>query len=166
MSHTEHSAIYRKDYKVPAFLVSELNLTFMLGNDDCVVLAKSTVYRNPATQEKSTELFLNGENLELLLVAVDGRELSSNEYRLEEEGLTLQNMPDECVLEISTRIYPDKNTALEGLYRTSGNFCTQCEAEGFRKITYYLDRPDVMARLPPVLRRTVTIVRFSSPTEI
>ncbi len=146
MSNTEHSTIYRKDYRVPDFLITDLSLNFILGKKDCVVKAKSVFQRNQETKSNSSELFLNGENLELLFVAVDGSELPPSRYRLEEKGMVLVDMPDSFVLEVSTRIYPDKNTALEGLYRSSGNFCTQCEAEGFRKITYYLDRPDVMAR--------------------
>jgi aminopeptidase N len=146
MSDTKHSIIYRKDYQVPAFLISELSLDFILGESDCVVKAKSAFQENPAAAKSSSELFLNGENLELLSIALDGNELLPDQYRLAEDGLTLLQVPDQFTLEIKTRIYPDQNTALEGLYRSSGNFCTQCEAEGFRKITYYLDRPDVMAR--------------------
>lgn len=111
-----------------------------------MVEAKSSVFKNAAATGDTTELFLHGENLELLFISVDAKELATDCYRLAGDGLTLLDMPDKFVLEIHTRIYPDRNTALEGLYRSSGNFCTQCEAEGFRKITYYLDRPDVMAR--------------------
>ena len=146
MSDKKHSIIYRKDYQVPAFLISELSLDFILGESDCVVKAKSAFRKNPDTTESSNEIFLNGKHLELLSVAVDGNELLPDQYRLADDGLTLLQVPDQFDLEIRTRIYPDRNTALEGLYRSSGNFCTQCEAEGFRKITYYLDRPDVMAR--------------------
>jgi aminopeptidase N len=146
MTDKKHTAISRKDYQVPAYLISEVSLDFTLNESDCVVKAKSVFLRNPDATENSREIFLNGENLELLTVVMDGNELSPDQYRLIEDGLTLLEVPDQFDLEISTRIYPDKNTALEGLYRSSGNFCTQCEAEGFRKITYYLDRPDVMAR--------------------
>jgi aminopeptidase N len=146
MSNKEHSTIYRKEYQVPDFLINELYLDFLLGEDECVVKAKSVFRKNPDATESSTEIFLNGKNLELLSVAVDGNQLLPDQYRLEKEGMILLQVPDEFVLEVSTRIYPDQNSALEGLYRSSGNFCTQCEAEGFRKITYYLDRPDVMTR--------------------
>ncbi|MCK5070319.1 MAG: aminopeptidase N, partial [Desulfocapsa sp.] len=146
MSTQQHSAIYRKDYQVPDFLIHELYLDFQLNQNDCVVNAKSVFRRHPKAAENCEELFLNGENLQLLNAAVNGKPLTENQYRLEDDGIVLLNMKDEFVLEIGTRIYPDKNTALEGLYRTSGNFCTQCEAEGFRKITYFLDRPDVMVK--------------------
>ncbi len=146
MSKSQHKTIYRKDYKVPPFLVEEMFLDFILEDDCCVVAAKSTIHRNPASDELSAKLFLNGENLELLEVRLDGKELVRAEYTIDEKGIVISQVPDSFVLNIKTKIYPDKNTALEGLYRTSGNFCTQCEAEGFRKISYYPDRPDVMAR--------------------
>jgi len=146
MSDKKHSTIYRKDYQVPVFLINELQLDFLLSDQDCIVHAKTVFQKNPDSQETGGELFLNGQELELLSIAVDGVELSGDKYLPTEDGLTLLDMPDTFMLEVSTRIYPDKNTELEGLYRSSGNFCTQCEAEGFRKITYYLDRPDVMTR--------------------
>ncbi len=146
MSDSSHSTIYRKDYQEPNYFIEELFLDFVLGEEECVVHARSVLRKNPNSQGSDNSLFLNGENLELLSIAVDGVSLAVNEYRLEKNGLTLLSLGESGVLEISTRIYPDKNSALEGLYRSSGNFCTQCEAEGFRKITYYLDRPDVLAR--------------------
>ncbi len=146
MSELKHPAIYRKDYQAPSYLIDEIYLDFRLGEDDCVVKVKTVFRKNPDSEMNSRDIFLNGQELELLTIVVNGGELVSDQYRLDKDGLTLLKMPDEFVLEISTRIFPDKNTALEGLYRSSGNFCTQCEAEGFRKITYYFDRPDVMAR--------------------
>ncbi len=146
MSEKQHSTIYRKDYQVPGFLINQLDLDFRLGQESCVVNAKSRIKRNVSAAENDRDLFLNGDSLELLSVAINGQNLLSNQYHLDEKGLTLLQVPDRFVLEVSTRVFPDKNTALEGLYRSSGNFCTQCEAEGFRKITFYLDRPDVMAR--------------------
>jgi aminopeptidase N len=145
MPDSSHSTIYRKEYQPPTHLISELSLCFVLGNDDCVVRARSVLKRNPESTVNGETLFLHGENLELLSLKMDGKELSDDRYEIDPKGMTLLGLPETCVLEVSTRIYPDKNTALEGLYRSSGNFCTQCEAEGFRKITYYLDRPDVLA---------------------
>ncbi len=146
MSDQKHPTIYRKDYLAPVYLIDEIYLDFRLSEEDCVVKVKTIFRKNPDFEMNSRDIFLNGQELELLTIAVNGAELASDQYRLAKDGLTLLQMPEEFVLEISTRIFPDKNTALEGLYRSSGNFCTQCEAEGFRKITYYLDRPDVMAR--------------------
>ncbi len=145
MSQKQHSTIYRKDYQAPACFVREVFLNFILGEEHTVVHAKSLIHKNPDIHG-TENLFLHGENLELLHVTVNGGVLAEEHYQLHEKGITLLNVPDEFVLEITTRIFPDTNTALEGLYRSSGNYCTQCEAEGFRKITYYPDRPDVMAR--------------------
>lgn len=146
MNKSQHKTIYRKDYTVPPYLIDEVLLDFRLEENGCVVTAQSTIFRNAKSGESSSELFLDGENLELLEILVDDKQIGEQQYRIGENGMTVLDVPDSFILTIKTRIYPDKNTALEGLYRTSGNFCTQCEAQGFRKITYYLDRPDVMAR--------------------
>ncbi len=145
MTETAHSTIYRKDYQVPPYLIDEINLTFILTDKECVVRALSSLRKNDAYQG-AAPLILDGQELELLSLAIDDQELSPDAYVKDKDGLTIHETPDRFVLETTTKIYPDANTALEGLYRSSGNFCTQCEAEGFRKITYYLDRPDVMAR--------------------
>ncbi|MBU1058695.1 MAG: aminopeptidase N, partial [Proteobacteria bacterium] len=145
MTETAHSTIYRKEYQVPPYLVDEISLTFVLSGKDCVVRALTSLRKNGAYQG-AAPLFLHGQELELLALAIDGKEVSPQRYEKDNYGLTISDVPDNFVLETSTRIHPDANTALEGLYRSSGNFCTQCEAEGFRKITYYPDRPDVMAR--------------------
>ena len=146
MNTDQHKTIYRKNYSVPPFLIDEVFLDFLLKEDGCVVTARSTFVCNPKSDDSSGELFLDGENLELLEVSLDGKKLRGDQYRIDRKGMTLLQVPDAFTLITKTKIYPDKNTALEGLYRTSGNFCSQCEAQGFRKITYYLDRPDVMAR--------------------
>jgi aminopeptidase N len=98
--------------------------------------------RNPAGH---APLHLDGQGLELLSIELDGRLLAAGEYTLDADSLTIAALPARCELRVVTRIHPDSNTALEGLYVSGGNFCTQCEAEGFRTITYYPDRPDVMA---------------------
>ncbi|MFP6835752.1 MAG: aminopeptidase N, partial [Pseudomonadales bacterium] len=90
-------------------------------------------------------LILDGQDLELVSVAVDGVALGSNEYQLDADSLTLVNLPDACEVVVVTRIEPEQNSALEGLYKSGSMYCTQCEAEGFRKITYYQDRPDVLS---------------------
>ncbi len=146
MPISEHKTIYRTDYQVPVYLIDELFLDFCLGDNDCVVTARSNMFLNPASEAPAGELVLYGEELELLAIRIDDVPLDTGQYQKDMKILTLSGLPEKFVLEIKTRIFPDKNTALEGLYRSSGNYCTQCEAEGFRKITYYLDRPDVMAR--------------------
>jgi aminopeptidase N len=95
---------------------------------------------------KTPPLKLNGEELLLKSVSLNGRQLSSTQYALSDESLTIPQVPESFELAIETEINPKANTALTGLYLSGGNFCTQCEAEGFRRITYMLDRPDVMAR--------------------
>ena len=146
MNRSQHKTIYRKAYTVPPFLIKEVDLLFELEENHCVVTATSIFVRNHDSSSTSKELFLDGEALELLEIRIDQEPLNSENYTIDPKGLTLKDVPESFVLTIITRIYPDKNTALEGLYRSSGNFCTQCEAQGFRKITYYLDRPDIMAR--------------------
>ncbi|RMG54598.1 MAG: aminopeptidase N, partial [Gammaproteobacteria bacterium] len=130
------------DYTPPRWRVLQCALDFHLE-------PQATVVRNRMELEArdgATELWLDGEGLELLELNLDGRPLEAARYRLEQGGLCLFDLPARCALEVVTRINPEANTALEGLYLSSGNYCTQCEAEGFRRITYYLDRPDVLTR--------------------
>ncbi len=134
-----------KDYQVPAFLIDTVNLEFDLGEDGTQVKSRTQFQKNPKSSDVSGRLVLDGEHLELLSVAVDGRQLSRDEYITDEKSLTLLQAPEKFLLECVTRIHPEKNTTLEGLYKSAGNFCTQCEAQGFRRITYFMDRPDVMA---------------------
>jgi aminopeptidase N len=134
--------IYLKDYIEPAYEIEGLELTFKLYEDGAIVIAKQTLKRKRGRSEDS--LFLNGEDLELKSLQLDGVSLSSSDYQLSEDGLSLSGLPESCVLECETWIKPQENKRLEGLYKSSSMFCTQCEAEGFRRITYYLDRPDVL----------------------
>ena len=105
-----------------------------------------TVRRNAASTDAGAPLSLDGEALTLVRVALNGEELGANRYRVEDGKLLIPDMPDSAMLEIETRIAPKDNTELSGLYTSNGSFFTQCEAEGFRRITYFPDRPDVMAR--------------------
>ncbi len=146
MAATAHKTIYLKDYTVPPYLIENVFLDVQLMEEHCLVTAKTTLYKNPQSDTNAKDLFLHGEDLELLSIDMEGEPLDKGCYQLSDKGLLLLQPIERFELTITTRIYPDKNTALEGLYRSSGNYCTQCEAEGFRKITYYLDRPDVMAR--------------------
>ncbi|HIF18843.1 MAG TPA: aminopeptidase N [Cycloclasticus sp.] len=145
MSDTQQKTIYLKDYTVPEFLISHTTLHFNLSADDTVVRSKLSIQRNPACKKASPNLTLMGEDLELISIAIDGQELSSEDYTLNEQTLTITQSADEFILEISNRINPVSNTALSGLYESKKMLCTQCEAEGFRRITWYLDRPDVMS---------------------
>ncbi len=133
-------AKYRKDYQAPSHTITEIDLTFDLYDNDTIVTALSKVVQ----KGESTTLELDGEGLELRSVKVDGEDWAHHEVK--EASLVLSDLPAEFELEIITKIDPEANTALEGLYKSGGAFCTQCEAEGFRRITYYLDRPDVLAK--------------------
>jgi len=140
-------AIHLKDYQPPAFLVDTVRLHVDLRERATHVRAELALRRNPAAPAaEGGALRLNGERLTLVSVAVDGRLLGSDDYAVDEESLTICSVPDAFILQTEVGIVPEDNTALEGLYTSGSMYCTQCEAEGFRKITYYPDRPDVMAR--------------------
>ncbi len=132
------------DYRVPDYLIDQVELDFALDPAATVVTSRLSVRRNPAGQ--GGPLRLDGERLELLSVALDGAALGPNRYACTDDSLTIADVPEAFTLEIAVRIAPQDNTELSGLYVSGGNFFTQCEAEGFRRITYFPDRPDVMAR--------------------
>ena len=136
------------DYLPPPFLVDTADLTFELHETATIVRSRLAVRRVGA----SDAMFLNGEALTLLSVARDGVALTPDQYRVDPHGMTILGMPSSCVLDIEVRIDPKGNTELSGLYLSNGSYFTQCEAEGFRRISYFPDRPDAMARF------TTTIV--------
>ncbi|MEQ1618615.1 MAG: aminopeptidase N [Terricaulis sp.] len=142
MRDADFVSIRLADYKPPDYRIDEIALVFSLEPNETIVAARSQVRR--AVQE--CPLVLDGERLELQSIAIDGRPLDQSEFRVEPGKLIIHTPPATFQLEIVTRIDPANNTALEGLYMSGGRFCTQCEAEGFRAITYALDRPDVLAR--------------------
>lgn len=147
MMRTEQpKMIALSDYRLPDYLIDETHLTFELHESYALVHSRLLMQRNPGLDNSLPPLVLDGQQLELIDIELDGQQLSVIDYKLTENSLQVQ--PKQRAFELSTtvRIEPQKNTALEGLYKSSGMFCTQCEAEGFRKITYYLDRPDVMSR--------------------
>ncbi len=143
---TPPTTVRLAEYKVPDFLIDTADLVFELGEDHSTVKSRLGLRRNPAAGAGHPPLKLDGEALTLVSVAVNGERLGPNRYQLDDQSLTIPDLPRECVLDIETRIEPQNNTELSGLYKSGGNFTTQCEAEGFRRITYFLDRPDVMAR--------------------
>jgi len=136
--------IYLKDYQPSAYLIDSVALRFELDAENTRVINQMSIRRNPEV-EAGQDLVLDGEQLELLSVTLDGHLLAALDYSLAENQLSLPDPGAAFTLEIETLIHPARNFALEGLYQSSGNFCTQCEAQGFRKITYFLDRPDVMS---------------------
>ena len=145
MRTEQPKAIYLKDYQAPEYLIDETHLTFELFEDHTLVHAQLVMRRNPERGAGLPPLVLDGQQLELLSLSLDDRPLSAADYQLSDSHLTLQPASARFVIDSSVRIHPESNTALEGLYKSGSMFCTQCEAEGFRKITYYLDRPDVMS---------------------
>jgi aminopeptidase N len=143
MRDAETATVRLADYTPPQYLIDEIALVFSLEPEATLVAARSHVRR---TGEGEAPLVLDGERLELQSIAIDGEPLTTDRYRLEPGKLIILDPPAAFRLDIVTRINPAGNTHLEGLYMSGGRFCTQCEAEGFRAITYALDRPDVLAR--------------------
>ncbi len=143
MKSENNQAIYRKDYQQPNYWVTSVNLGLMIEPDFTIVKSKILFNRN--TNGYDEKLILNGVDLELINISINGRVLAAEEYLIDQESLTIDNVPKEFELQVENKIYPSQNKALEGLYQSGEFFLTQCEAEGFRKITYYPDRPDVMA---------------------
>ncbi len=138
--------IHIKDYKPSTHLIGHVSLDVALEPKATRVVSRLTVRPNPASRQPASTLALDGEELQLRRIAINGEEIGGNRYRIEGEKLFIDNVPEgEFELTIETECDPDANTALSGLYRSNGVFCTQCEAEGFRRITYFIDRPDVMA---------------------
>ena len=138
--------IYLKDYRPPEFMIDHVDLRFELDPDLTRVEATLRLRRNPAATRGDGTLRLDGEQLELERVEIDGHALAPSEYRVDPDSLLLRRVPDRFRLDTRVHLHPTLNTALEGLYQSGQMLCTQCEAEGFRRITYFLDRPDVMAR--------------------
>jgi len=134
--------IFRKDYEPSSHLIKTTELDFNLGDHETIVSSRIVFYKNPLFTKTVDELFLNGESLELLSIKIDGLDVN---YLLKDDGIFLVSPPENFVLEVKVKIHPESKTDLNGLYQSSGNFCTQCEAMGFRQITYYLDRPDVLS---------------------
>ncbi len=143
--------IFLKDYQPPVYLIEEVVLHFELDPTRTRVGSRLCVRHNPSQSADGQPLVLNGKQLELVSLRVDGERLEPHQYQLDEEQLTLAPLRDGAVVEIETCIAPAQNTALEGLYISGGMYCTQCEAEGFRRITFFPDRPDVMARYSTTL---------------
>src|SRR3569833_1826467 len=137
MRTEEPRAIHLSDYRAPAFRIATVHLDFALEPAATRVTAKLVLARR-----SDGPLVLQGENQKLLSLALDGKALSASDYLLDDKGLTIAIVPDAFTLEVVSEIDPSANTALEGLFLSNGMFCTQCEPEGFRRITYFIDRPD------------------------
>ncbi len=142
-----HRTVFRKDYQQPVYHIESVELGFDLDLEETIVATRLSLVRN-----RPGALVLNGEDLELLFVELDGRRLDASRYEVDDKSLSFSKLPPRCTLDIAVRVRPQRNTTLMGLYASSGNLFTQCEAEGFRRITYFPDRPDVMARYTVMLR--------------
>ena len=138
--------IYLKDYAPPAFLIETVDLDIDLFEERARVRSRLAMSRNPKAADSNTPLVLDAEELQLESVALDGRALTASEYTADAGRLTIAKPATRFVLETACTSYPRKNTKLTGLYAAENGFFTQCEAEGFRRITYFIDRPDVMAK--------------------
>ena len=134
-----------EDYRTTDYAVDSIRLDFDLQEEATRVRSALSVQRRAGT-DPGQPFVLHGEKLKLLSLAIDGELLTGNEFKVDEEKLTVNSVPEWFILEVETEIDPSANTELTGLYTSGGNFCTQCEAEGFRRITYMYDRPDVMAK--------------------
>lgn len=157
MTTVSPKTIYLKDYQAPLFSIEQVNLQVDIFND--YTLVTSTLNLTP--QQKNQALVLHGVDLELQSLHLDNQLLSTNDYQLQGEELVIHNVPNQPFsLQSVVKIYPAKNLALEGLYLSKGMFCTQCEPEGFRKISYYLDRPDVLSSFTT----TITADKNQYPT--
>lgn len=143
--HSQPQTVYLANYQPPAYFIDEVELDFDLGDEHTIVKSNLRIRRNHH-DSGNHELKLHGEELNLEEIAIDGNALTKEQYSIQGDLLTIANAPDSFTLQVKVKIYPQKNTALSGLYRSQDTFCTQCEAEGFRRITFYQDQPDVLAK--------------------
>ena len=139
------AAVHLSDYRPPPYFVDRADLCFELGEETTEVRASLKIRRNPHFSPSPAPLRLDAEELELIELSLDGQPLDVTVHRLEGGAVQIATVPDQCIVETVSRLRPAENRALNGLYQSGGMFCTQCEAEGFRRITPYPDRPDVLA---------------------
>ncbi|OGU06582.1 MAG: aminopeptidase N [Geobacteraceae bacterium GWC2_58_44] len=152
MPQDQHPTIHQKDYTPPDYLIESVDLSFDLDPELTQVVSRLAVRSNHDRSGAARPLVLDGEELTLVSLKLDDAELSPERYQILEGRLTISDVPEAFLLEVTTRISPKKNTELSGLYASGPMLCTQCEAEGFRRITYFTDRPDVMAVYTVTLR--------------
>ena len=142
---------YLKDYLPPAYRIDTIDLQFDLAEDETLVTATMKIRRNNDVATETTPLVFNARNIDILSVVANDMVLCTEDYELNAETFTLPRVPEQFTLEIRNRLKPQENTALEGLYKSGNTFCTQCEAQGFRRITCFPDRPDVMTRFSCII---------------
>ena len=144
MSKLEPKTTYLVDYKPPPFLIEAVDLEFEIHESHTLVTSRLKVTRNPQSEEKISPFNLDGEELELIEININEVTLENQHYSLNEQGLTIHEVPERFTFGAKVKIEPSMNTKLEGLYASKTGLFTQCEAEGFRRITFFPDRPDVM----------------------
>jgi aminopeptidase N len=152
MKNNIHNVTFLQDYISPAFLIETADLQFILDPKQTIVNAKLHIKRNPNTTNKDAAIILDGINLNLQAIKLNEKLLSNADYKITAEHLTILQAPDDFILETIVKIYPEQNLTCSGLYLTNDNFCTQNEPLGFRRITYFIDRPDIPTKF------TVTII--------
>ena len=149
----KHKKKYLKDYRPPEYLIDKIDLHFDLKENNTKVVSTMQIRRNTDIADKNTPLVFDcgchSENIDSIIA--EDMVLLPDEYEIKEKSFILPNVPEQFTLEITTILHPEQNTSLEGLYKSGSTFCTQCEAEGFRKITCFPDRPDVMTRFSCVI---------------
>ena len=143
--------VFLKDYRPPSYWVPEITLEFDLDPKLTRVRSRISVQRNPEAAPQES-LFLNGHGLQLESVWLDGVPVDESGITLDEEGLRLSSLPESFELEVVNTLSPENNQDLQGMFVSSDSICTQCEAEGFRRITFFPDRPDVMTRFNVIVR--------------
>ena len=134
-----------KDYRPPVFLTKEIHLEFQLDEESTTLVTRQKFQRNPKSEDNDISLFLNGEELDLKSIALNGNDLDKGSFTTTSDGLTVLDCPDQFELTTRVELIPQNNKAFSGLYKTKSVFCTQMEAEGFRRMTYVQDRPDVLS---------------------
>lgn len=153
MSNAQPNTIYLQDYTVPEYLIHHTELKFILESNNTRVISRLTLQRNPASAKHKKSLTLLGEEIQLVSLALNDKPVAETAYRCDATTLVIDSVPQKqtFVLTLENTLNPAANSALEGLYLSNGMLCTQCEAQGFRKITYFLDRPDVMSKFTTTL---------------
>ncbi|MCF7981335.1 MAG: aminopeptidase N [Pseudomonadales bacterium] len=161
MKNNQPKEVRLADYQIPSYLIDTTHLHVELEEAATLVKSNLQIRRNPKCRlEGKVPLVLHGVDLQLKRIALDGHALKPTDFQVDDETLIIPQVPKNFELECETLIRPALNTSLEGLYKSNNLYCTQCEAEGFRKITYYLDRPDVMS----VFTTTIVAEKEKYPT--
>jgi len=152
MLNPRPTIVHLKDYTPPPFLISSVDLEVDIRDEFTRVRATLALHRNPRSADSAAPLALDADELELETIALDEKPLPASAYAVGANRLTISSVPTQFALTTVCRIYPKQNTKLMGLYASKDGYFTQCEAEGFRRITYFIDRPDVMARYSVTIR--------------